>query len=371
MNEDMAKNGFTEIPVYFTYQLTGSGTGKGFIYDFGATDPRNVNADEIRAIINVAYLSGGNGVFGWTDYWTNNSDPNSGLFQANSLEPALDEAGVPRVKGIISAHRDIFKVESYLDWSVGKNRTRRIGVEQFDDDFWIIDSTFKEKPGYGFLTIMNRSCSWHPTEYRPSAPRHFLYDFGALGYIRECNLPAHPVENKSSSISLVLAPGEFRMFEYSLQPFEEKSFSDIAPLSDSLILSPSASMIGRDKVNFERTKKKYPPSHDKTDCNPKSDFVGKFSFDAKLLNKPTSPSFSGLTIVVAELKNLTNGKRENRLLLPNGRIAGEGDRFAFPQTDEYSDGMLLPKEYAIAHFDICLGSWDRFSFKVYLSGMTE
>ena len=147
---------------------------------------------------------------------------------------------------------------------------------------------------------------------------------------------------------------------------------DITPILELLLLSPGADLpaIGKDKVNFGPIKI-YPSTTDKTGCMPASDFVGRFYFDARLYNKTSSTSLSLLMAEIAELKSLKTGKKENRLVLPDGSMGGRGATFPIPKKDGYSDGLLKPKEYVDVRFNLCLGSLDRFEFFVNLLGRAE
>jgi hypothetical protein len=151
-----------------------------------------------------------------------------------------------------------------------------------------------------------------------------------------------------------------------------RSTHDIAAALDLLLLSPTTDLtaIGPDKVDFSRTKI-YPTSSDKTGCVPETSFVGRLGFDALLTSKSGTLPFSGLMIEISELANAGTGKQENKLIAPDGRMAGVGDRFAVPQIGNYSDGILSPGESLGLHFDVCLGSTDRFTLLVNLLGTIE
>jgi len=555
VKDNMESNGYEHTPLYFTYQCAGSGSGEGAIYEFGATDPRNVNSAEIRAMINVAYLSGANGAFGWTEDFENNDDVNSGLFNQGTTEPAIGDDGVPRLEGVMRGNDDVMDCENYLNWRIGTNRTIRIISEYLKDDFWVIKFKFEEKPSSEFWAVMNRKISVKPREYKPSGPRLFSLSIGDPKYLRECKFPAPPISATETSSVVTLSPGEFRMFEASgvlltdaryntiyrattpqylfrgqqnsvqidftpegLTPnyvvrvylengvdrifFHEAKFSttgsqmftfcasvppdwpffgnkillciekpgvmhqetyefkvdilvdtdgdgignnadtdddndgmpdewekkygldplvddaagdidkdglsnleeyqcntdptledtdgdgvhdnddlfpldssrwthDITPMIELLLLSPvaSTSVIGRDQVDFDITLI-YDPTLKTCGCTPENDFVGKFSFEATLKNKGSTP-LSGLMVEVTDLENIENGKKENRLILPDGNMGGVGAMFPIPRKDEYLDGALRKGESVTVHFDLCLGSWDPFLFYVNVLGIVE
>ena len=556
VKDNMESNGYEHTPLYFTYQCAGSGSGEGAIYEFGATDPRNVNSAEIRAMINVAYLSGANGAFGWTDYFTNNAEVNSGLFNHGTTEPAIGDDGVPRLEGVMRGNDDVMDCENYLNWHIGTNRTIRIISEYLKDDFWVIKFKFEEKPSSEFWAVMNRKISVEPREYKPSGPRLFSLSIGDPKYLRECKFPAPPILATETSSVVTLSPGEFRMFEASdvaltdaryntiyrattpqylfrgqqnsvqidftpegITPnyivrvylkngmnrifFHEAEFSttgpqmftfcasvppdwpflgnkillciekpgvmhqetyefkvdilvdtdgdgigdnadtdddddgmpdewekkydgldplvddaaghidddglsnleeyqcntdptlrdtdgdgvndkddifpldrlrwthDITPMIELLLLGPVASttVIGRDQINFDITLI-YDPTFKTCGCTPENDFVGKFSFEATLKNKGSTP-LSGLMVEVTDLENIENGKRENRLILPDGNMGGVGAMFPIPRKDEYLDGVLRTGDFVTVHFDLCLGSWNPFFFYVNVLGIVE
>jgi len=146
---------------------------------------------------------------------------------------------------------------------------------------------------------------------------------------------------------------------------------DITPIIMPLLLSHVASttVIGRDQVDFDITLI-YDPTFKTCGCTPENDFVGKFSFEATLKNKSSTP-LSGLMVEVTDLENIENGKKENRLILPDGNMGGVGAMFPIPRKDEYLDGALRKGESVTVHFDLCLGSWDPFLFYVNVLGIVE
>jgi hypothetical protein len=76
-------------------------------------------------------------------------------------------------------------------------------------------------------------------------------------------------------------------------------------------------------------------------------------------------------VEVTKLENIESGKRENRLILPDGNMGGVGAMFPIPRKDGYLDGVLRKGESVTVHFDLCLGSWDPFLFYVNVLGIVE
>jgi len=147
---------------------------------------------------------------------------------------------------------------------------------------------------------------------------------------------------------------------------------DITPMLELLLLGPVASttVIGRDQVDFDPITSTYDPTYKTCGCTPENDFVGKFSFEATLKNKSSTP-LSGLMVEVTDLENIENGKKENRLILPDGNMGGVGAMFPIPRKDGYLDGALRKGESVTVHFDLCLGSWNPFLFYVNVLGIVE
>jgi len=254
VKDNLEHHGYENIPLYFTYQVTGSGIERvKILSELGATNPRNVNHGEIRAMINVAYLSGANGAFGWQDYHTKKTtengkmveDKNAGLFKDQDPDPmgddppgvpALDEDDTPRLTGVMLANQDIMDVENYLEWSVGPNRTIHILRETLQDDFWIIQFKFDEKSNSEFWAVMNRRLSDQPTKYTPSSVRSFRLNVGAGKYLRECRFPAGPRLQTSTGGTFELSPGEFRMFEASVVPLTVPKYRSITSIKTPAFL---------------------------------------------------------------------------------------------------------------------------------------
>jgi len=118
-----------------------------------------------------------------------------------------------------------------------------------------------------------------------------------------------------------------------------------------------------DLVLFEPIKSTYTTTSDTIGCPP--GFVGKFSFDAKLTNKGSSPPLSNL---VVQVKKLTNG---NLLHNADGGHGGAGSILTVLKKDGYSDGILSPGESVDVNFIICLKEKRSFSFIVDVLGIKE
>jgi hypothetical protein len=96
-----------------------------------------------------------------------------------------------------------------------------------------------------------------------------------------------------------------------------------------------------------------------------SGFVGTFSFDAKLVNKSSSPPLSDL---IVEVLTLTSG---NVLQNADGGPDGVGARLTVPATNSFSDGVLSSEEFVDVPFIICLGDSNPFSLSVDVLGIAE
>jgi len=94
-------------------------------------------------------------------------------------------------------------------------------------------------------------------------------------------------------------------------------------------------------------------------------FVGKFSFNARLSGKNSSPS---LTKLLAKVTTLSNG---NLLQNADGGPAGVGATLTVPKAGNFSDGLLSPNEFVDVPFVICLKTRTAFSFFVDVLGLTR
>ena len=94
-------------------------------------------------------------------------------------------------------------------------------------------------------------------------------------------------------------------------------------------------------------------------------FVGKFSFNARLIDKNTSPPLSDL---MAKVTTLSNG---NLLQNADGGPAGVGATLTVPKAGNFSDGLLSPNEFVDVPFTICLKQMKAFSFFVDVLGVTQ
>lgn len=128
------------------------------------------------------------------------------------------------------------------------------------------------------------------------------------------------------------------------------------------VVTPTPEIINA-LVTFVPIRSTYQTTSDTTGCPP--GFVGKFSFDARLTNKNSSPPLSGL---VVQVKTLTNG---NLLHNADGGNGGAGSTLTVVKKDGYSDGILSPGESVDVHFIICLKEKKSFTFIVDVLGIKE
>jgi hypothetical protein len=96
-----------------------------------------------------------------------------------------------------------------------------------------------------------------------------------------------------------------------------------------------------------------------------AEYVGKFSFDARLKNKNSSPPLSDLEVKVV---TLTNG---NLLQNADGGPGGVGSTLTVPKKNGYSDGVLSPQESVDVPFVICLKDKKPFRFFVDVLGFPD
>jgi hypothetical protein len=92
-------------------------------------------------------------------------------------------------------------------------------------------------------------------------------------------------------------------------------------------------------------------------------FVGKFSFNARLTDKKSSPALSRLLVKVT---TLTNG---NLLQNADGGPAGVGATLTVANGGGFADGALNPGEFVDVPFIICLQQNKAFSFLVDVFGI--
>ncbi len=126
--------------------------------------------------------------------------------------------------------------------------------------------------------------------------------------------------------------------------------------------SSSPLEIINDLVTLEPIKSTYQTTSDTTGCG--DEFLGQFSFDARLTNTNNSP----LNGLVAEVTELTNN---NLLQNADGGAGGVGARLTVQNEGEYADGLLGPGESVDVHFIICLTDNKPFRFVVDVLGVTE
>jgi hypothetical protein len=113
-------------------------------------------------------------------------------------------------------------------------------------------------------------------------------------------------------------------------------------------------------VSFDPLESTFMTTADTTGCP--AEFVGKFSFDARLTNKSSSPPLSDLMVQVATLTN------RNLLQNADGGPGGAGAMLTVPPKDGFADGVLSPEEFVDVPFVICLKEDKPFSFFVDVLG---
>ncbi|MDP2607365.1 MAG: RHS repeat domain-containing protein [Deltaproteobacteria bacterium] len=94
-------------------------------------------------------------------------------------------------------------------------------------------------------------------------------------------------------------------------------------------------------------------------------FVGKFSFNARLSDKSSSPALSNLLVKVTALSN------GNLLQNADGGPAGVGATLTVPKTGGFADALLGPGQFVDVPFAICLKTRTAFSFFVDVLGVTQ
>jgi hypothetical protein len=122
----------------------------------------------------------------------------------------------------------------------------------------------------------------------------------------------------------------------------------VGPLGFLLVTtSPTSAQIVNDLVTFEPIESTFKDSSDITGCPP--EFVGTFSFDARLTNV-SDRSLRNLLVVVETLTD------ENLLQNADDGPGGVGATLVVPQKDDFSDTVLSPGEFVDVPFNICLAT---------------
>ena len=116
-----------------------------------------------------------------------------------------------------------------------------------------------------------------------------------------------------------------------------------------------------DHVTFEPIESTFIFTPDATGCP--AEFVGTFSFEARLTNISTS----SLSNLVVEVTELTDG---NLLQNADGDPGGVGAQLTVPQQDGFTDGFLSPDEFVDVLFIICLQEKQPFSLFVDVLGVS-
>jgi hypothetical protein len=117
-----------------------------------------------------------------------------------------------------------------------------------------------------------------------------------------------------------------------------------------------------DLVSFDPLRSTFRFTPDPTGCP--EGFVGNFRFGARLIN--TSDRL--LSDLFGEVTTLTHG---NLLQNADGGPAGVGARLTVPLEDEFTDGVLSPKEFVDVPFIICLQERRPFQFVVDVFGVVD
>lgn len=117
-----------------------------------------------------------------------------------------------------------------------------------------------------------------------------------------------------------------------------------------------------DSVTFEPITSTFNTTSDSSGCP--SGFVGKFGFDAKV----TNISGSSLSSLVTQVAALTGN---NLLENADGGPGGVGARLTVPTKDDFSDGVLSPRQFVDVPIVICLKQIQRFNFFVDVLGIVD
>jgi hypothetical protein len=120
-------------------------------------------------------------------------------------------------------------------------------------------------------------------------------------------------------------------------------------------------LLVNDLVTFEPIPSTFHFTPEPTGCP--AEFVGKFSFEARL----TNISDFALSDLVVEVTALTNG---NLLQNADGGPGGVGARLPVPRQDGFSDGVLTSDEFVDVPFLICLREKSPFNFFVDVLGVS-
>jgi hypothetical protein len=117
-------------------------------------------------------------------------------------------------------------------------------------------------------------------------------------------------------------------------------------------------------VTFEPIQATFTFTPDPFACSRVEEFVGTFSFEARL----TNASERALTDLVVGVTTLTNGN-----LLQNADIGprGVGSGLTVPRQEGFSDGVLSPDEVVDVPFLICVTARAPFTFVVEVFGVSD
>jgi concanavalin A-like lectin/glucanase superfamily protein len=167
--------------------------------------------------------------------------------------------------------------------------------------------------------------------------------------------PDNAGEEHFLSIEVNATPGAF--------PSDERyqwNDSSAERIGVGYIVEYSLPLPVNDHVSFVADPTTFATTSDTTGCP--VDFVGKFSFTARLTAKPGSPSLTDLRV---QVQTLTNG---NLLQNADGGPGGVGAILTVPQADAFADGILSPEESVDVPFVVCLQQLSPFRFFVDVLG---
>lgn len=151
--------------------------------------------------------------------------------------------------------------------------------------------------------------------------------------------------------------------KWDLSPVIPESSSGLFKVEGIALLSfDQLPVIINNMLEFNAIESTFMFSSDISGCP--DGFVGKFSFDARLINKNANP----ISNLLGNVVTLTNG---NLLQSPAAGPGGEGARFIVPKEGAYEDGVLSQWEFVDVLFSICLKERQSFSFFVDLFGVVE
>jgi hypothetical protein len=217
------------------------------------------------------------------------------------------------------------------------------------------------------------AASWYDTRAGlTNAAGHFLLDVflrkscdGGLTFSPEFKLNDVAFDPDLGAVERF--PGTLRIGEYIGTAIAPTGFAHAVwtgntttgqqTLYDNLLLLDNVNNL----VSFTPLSSSFATTTNTSGCP--SGFVGKFSFNARLTDKSTSPALAEL---MAKVTTLTNN---NLLQNADGGPGGVGATLTIPKVGSYSDGILSPSEFVDVPFIICLKQFASFSFFVDVLGL--